>query len=228
MYFSPGFALICLWSVIIIIEELFCFNKLPGCVSLCCEVPCKLCAFTLQLSSCVLCVLRAGDVTCTQGCSFQIRAVVKMKQESAAPLPVELESGLRRGLAGWGRSGVEHRALSASPPPPTCTPESEGTAGRGSLDTVGWGREANSQRTEVFSSLPLPAGRDAAGWWLGWALSAPLLWPRAGTAVGSPLTRLGRDFPGLCEWAARGRAAPLMKIGNRWQSARCPGSRLWK
>lgn len=60
MYFSPGFALICLWSVIIIIEELFCFNKLPGCVSLCCEVPCKLCAFTLQLSSCVLCVLRAG------------------------------------------------------------------------------------------------------------------------------------------------------------------------
>lgn len=165
---------------------------------------------------------------CTQGCSFQIRAVVKTKQESAAPLPVELESGLGRGPAGWCRSGVEHRALGASPPSPTCTPKSEGTAGRGSLDTVGWGREANSQRTEVFSSLPLPAGRDAAGWWPRWALSAPLLWPRAGTAVGSPLTRLGRDFPGLCEWAARGRAAPLMKIGNRWQSARCPGSRLWK
>lgn len=65
---------------------------------------------------------------------------------------------------------------------------------------VGWGREADNQKYEVFSSLLLPASRDAAGWWPRWALSSPLLWPRSGTAVGSPLTRLGRDFPGLREW----------------------------
>lgn len=113
LYFSPGFALICLWSVIIIMEELFCFNKLPGCISLCCEVPCKLCVFLLQLLSCVLCVLWAGDVTCTQSCSFQIKTVIRMNQESAAPLPVELESGLGRGRAGWCRLRVEHRVVPA-------------------------------------------------------------------------------------------------------------------